>query len=213
MNIPNRISFFTSVLIVLIISLNSCLEKNKDICQVTVSDSTIAEVINDLILGDTLPVTDSLSKLLSKTDRFRYLCFIKPKFNKFTKYISLDRADNGLSYFSNVNPNFTKQDSLDIFCQIKSDTIDKYLKHDLIKVKNLKIMDMKIVSALTLDSLYKVYRQFYTFSTPYFFSSGSKCIVDVRFRCGPLCGTFWLYLMEKSNDKWIIIRKAYYGCS
>jgi hypothetical protein len=206
--------YLLSVFFALACLFVSCLKKNKEVCNVIVSDTIISNIINDLIVGDTLPISDSLSKkLLNSKNRFWHLSYIKPKFDKVHKIIAPNVPEINISYFDVVKPNFTNQDSININCQVKADTIDKFLNFDLITIKDLMIIDMKKYNSYGLDSLYRNYREFYSLTRPFFFSNNSKCIIDVRYHCGGLCGSFWIYLMEKSDDKWIIKKKEYYGGS
>jgi len=197
------------------LAFTSCSTNNKNDCNIAVSDSIVFKVVTDLIIGDTLLISDSLVnlKLKNKENGYIYLSYINPKFEKVLRIIAPDSPEVDISYFSLVKPNFTKQDSINLICQVKSDTIDKFLSFDLIKVKDLRIMDMKIYNFHSLDSLYGKYRQFYSLTKPFFYLNNSRCIIDVRFHCGPVCGSYWIYLMERSNDRWIIKKKAYYGGS
>ena len=197
------------------ISFCSCNTFHKQDCQTIVSDTTIANIISYLIVYDTLPVSNDLSRLYAIHND---ILIDTSEYHKFDAYLKLKLSklfviNDTLTYqiLNLVNPDFEINDSLSIICQLKSDTIDTFINKELLSIKHLRLINQSEFDTLTLDETYDKYRQFFSFSRPFFFNNDSSCIVSLKHHCGGLCGDYWLYKLIKSDGNWIVINKVLYG--
>jgi len=96
-------------------------------------------------------------------------------------------------------PFFSKIDSTYFLYQndsIKSATIDTALFNGY-----------KLLSIKEIHKRFKTADRFayYQFSIPYFSIDRTKAHVEFSFVCGSLCGQSGIYLLEKVNNKWVIV--------
>ena len=199
------------------ICICSCNTIHKQECHSMVSDTTIARIISYLIVYDTLPVSNSLSRLyaihndilIDTLEYHKFDAYLKPKLSK------LNVINDTLTFqlLNLINPSFKPNDSISIICQLKSDTVDTFINTELLSINNLRLINQLEFDTLTLQNIYKRYRQFFSFSKPFFFNNDSSCIISLKHHCGNLCGDYWLYELKKTNDNWIVINKVLYGGS
>ena len=197
--------------------INSCANVKKPNCQEEISNKTLAEILEKIIITDTFTVSPMLSlEWFQKKDNIgdtmsfhRFDTYLNSKLKKLSFY-------NDTIFYSilrKLYPNFSAEDSIYINCQVKSDTITKYLDCSLLSIKDLYLIDNNLFDTLSVSDRYRKYHSYYNFSRPFFFIGNNLCFVDVRFRCGVLCGDYWMYLMIRKNGNWIIQYKTQYGGS